>query len=127
MLFFILLLAGCSTINKFSTPEKPTQVKNLMQSAAMEHPNVMHKPEPMVVLDDLGDNALIFTLRYWIRIQNGTDGRRVDSDLRCEILEKLNGAGIDVPYPQRDIHLSASTPLPVSVVPPSEAGAKPPA
>ena len=105
----------------------PVQVKNLMQSAALEHPDVMHMPEPMVVLDDLGDNALIFALRYWIRIQNGTDGRRVDSDLRCEILEKLNGAGIDVPYPQRDIHLSASTPLPVSVVPPSEAGAKPPA
>lgn len=95
----------------------PVQVKNLMQGAAMEHPDVMHKPEPMVVLDDLGDNALIFTLRYWIRIQVGTDGRRVDSDLRCEILEKLSGAGIDVPYPQRDIRLSVATSLPVSIVP----------
>lgn len=94
----------------------PVQVKNLMQSAAKEHPDVMIAPEPMVVLDDLGDNALIFTLRYWIRIENGTDGRRVDSDLRCEILEKLNGAGIAVPYPQRDIRLSAIEPLPVSVV-----------
>lgn len=94
----------------------PVQVKNLMQSAALEHPDVMRMPEPMVVLDDLGDNALIFTLRYWIRIQNGTDGRRVDSDLRCEILEKLNNAGIDVPYPQRDIRLTAMSALPVTVV-----------
>ena len=94
----------------------PVQVKNLMQSAAKEHPDVMIAPEPMVVLDDLGDNALIFTLRYWIRIENGTDGRRVDSDLRCEILEKLNAAGIPVPFPQRDIRLTASEPLPVSVV-----------
>ncbi len=94
----------------------PVQVKNLMQCAAKEHPDVMPTPEPMVVLDDLGDNALIFTLRYWIRIENGTDGRRVDSDLRCEILEKLNSAGISVPYPQRDIRLSAAEPLPVSVI-----------
>ncbi len=97
----------------------PVQVKNLMQGAAMEHPDVMRHPEPMVVLDDLGDNALIFTLRYWIRIETGTDGRRVDSDLRCDILEKLNGAGIDVPYPQRDVRLSAATPVPVSIVPTS--------
>ena len=96
----------------------PVQVKNLMQCAAKEHPDVMSTPEPMVVLDDLGDNAMIFTLRYWIRIENGTDGRRVDSDLRCEMLEKLNGAGIAVPFPQRDIRLSATEPLPVSVVGP---------
>ena len=69
----------------------------------------------MVVLDDLGDNALIFTLRYWIRVEAGTDGRRVDSDLRCEILEKLRVAGIDVPYPQRDVHLSTRAPLSVIV------------
>ncbi|WVH09427.1 MAG: hypothetical protein EoVTN8_822 [Fluviibacter phosphoraccumulans EoVTN8] len=98
----------------------PVQVKNLMQCAAKEHPDVMPTPEPMVVLDDLGDNALIFTLRYWIRIESGTDGRRVDSDLRCEILEKLNAAGIAVPYPQRDIRLSAVEPLPVAVVAPQE-------
>ncbi|NCW89226.1 MAG: hypothetical protein EBV73_01490, partial [Rhodocyclales bacterium] len=100
----------------------PVQVKNLMQCAAKEHPDVMPTPEPMVVLDDLGDSALIFTLRYWIRIESGTDGRRVDSDLRCEILEKLNAAGIAVPYPQRDIRLSAVEPLPVAVVAPQERG-----
>jgi small-conductance mechanosensitive channel len=96
----------------------PVQVKNLMQAAALEHSDVMQSPQPMVVLDDLGDNALIFTLRYWIRVQAGTDGRRVDSDLRCEILEKLKTAGIAVPYPQRDVHLTASGPLPVVLTQP---------
>ena len=94
----------------------PAQVKSLMQAAAKEHESVMHSPEPVVILDDLGDSALIFTLRYWIRIGAGTDGRQVDSDLRCEMLEKFKIAGIDVPFPQRDIRLSASAPLPVSVV-----------
>ena len=93
----------------------PVKVKNLMRVAALEHPDVMPNPEPMVVLDDLGESALIFTLRYWIRIETGTDGRRVDSDLRCEILEKLTLAGIEVPYPQRDIHLSAAQPLQIMI------------
>lgn len=96
----------------------PVQVKNLMQAAALEHPDVMRHPEPMVVLDDLGDNALVFTLRYWIHVEAGTDGRRVDSDLRCEILEKLDSVGVSVPYPQRDVHLMASAPLPVILTQP---------
>jgi len=93
----------------------PVAVKQLIQAAALAHPDVMQMPAPMVVLDDLGDNALIFTLRYWIRVEIGTDGRGVDSDLRCAILEKLKAVGIDVPYPQRDIRLSTLAPLSVMV------------
>ena len=95
----------------------PVQVKNLLQAAAREHPNVIQKPEPMVVLDDLADSALLFTLRFWIRLDQGLDAREIDSDLRCEILQKLAGAGIDVPFPQRDVHLIADTPVPVRVSP----------
>jgi small-conductance mechanosensitive channel len=87
------------------------QVKSLLQNAALEHPDVMRQPEPAVVLDDFGDSALIFTLRYWIRLGSNTDGRQVDSDLRCEILEKLRAVGIDVPYPQRDVRLTVSPAL----------------
>lgn len=94
----------------------PVQVKNLMREAALESPEVTKTPSPMVVLDDFGDSALVFTLRYWIRVESGTDGRLVDSDLRCGILERLSAAGIDLPYPQRDLHLSAAGPLPVAIV-----------
>lgn len=65
------------------------EVKQLMQSAALQHPDVMQTPPPMVVLDDLNDDALVFTLRYWIRVGPTTDGRVIDSDLRSEILERL--------------------------------------
>ena len=94
-------------------------VKNLIKNAALAHPDVMMQPEPTVVLDDLGDSALIFSLRYWIRLGAGTDGREVDSDLRCEILDKLASAGIDVPYPQRDVRLSVAQPLPVALIHPN--------
>ena len=93
----------------------PETVKSLMQAAGQEHQAVMQTPTPMVVLDDLADNALLFTLRYWIRVDTSTDGRVVDSDLRCDILNKLKNAGIAVPYPQRDVHLSAAQPIQVVV------------
>lgn len=93
----------------------PVQVKNLLQAAAREHPDVMHSPEPRVVLDDLADSALLFTLRFWIRLDQGLDGREIDSDLRCEILQKLAAAGIEVPFPQRDVNLKAAEPLSVRV------------
>ena len=97
----------------------PVRVKNLIKDAALAHPDVMAQPEPTVVLDDLGDSALIFTLRYWIRLGAGTDGREVDSDLRCEILDKLATGGIEVPYPQRDVRLRVSQPVPVALVHPA--------
>lgn len=93
----------------------PETVKSLIQSAGQEHPAVMQTPAPMVVLDELGDSALIFTLRYWIRVDISPDGRIVDSDLRCDILGKLKEAGIDVPYPQQDVHLSTTYPIKVSI------------
>lgn len=93
----------------------PAEVKQLIQSAAQAHPDVMQQPQPMVVLDDFGDSALVFTLRYWIRVETTTDGRVVDSDLRCDILAKLKNAGIDVPFPQRDLHLSTVEPIKVSI------------
>lgn len=88
----------------------PVQVSNLLQAAALEHPQVMHVPAPVVTLDDFADSALLFSLRYWLRLDPGLDGRQIDSDLRCEILDKLRRAGIDIPFPQRDVHLVRTSP-----------------
>lgn len=97
----------------------PADVKRLMLSAAQEHPAIMQTPLPMVVLDDLADSAMIFTLRFWIRVEGTTDGRVVDSDLRCAILAKFQSAGIDIPNAQQDVNLSTAAPIKVSVVGPS--------
>ncbi len=97
----------------------PATVKHLIQAAAQAHPDVMQDPQPTVVLDDFGDSALIFTLRFWVHVGGTTDGRLVDSDLRCEILARLKAAGIDLPYPQQDVHLSTATPIQVSIANPS--------
>ena len=83
----------------------PLQVQTLLQGVASGHPGVMSSPAPMVVLDDLAESALLFTLRFWVRLDQGLDGRVIDSDLRCRVLQKLAEAGIDIPFPQRDVHV----------------------
>lgn len=83
----------------------PLQVQTLLQDVASGHPGVMPLPAPMVVLDDFAESALLFTLRFWVRLDQGLDGRVIDSDLRCRVLQKLAEAGIDIPFPQRDVHV----------------------
>lgn len=83
----------------------PLQVQTLLQDVASGHPGVMSSPAPIVVLDDLAESALLFTLRFWVRLDQGLDGRVIDSDLRCRVLRKLAEAGIDIPFPQRDVHV----------------------
>jgi len=48
-LFLVLVLAGCATTSKFSTPEKPTQVKNLMQKEFDTIPPPAGKPVVVAV------------------------------------------------------------------------------
>lgn len=86
----------------------PARVADLLRAAALAHPKVMREPMPVVTLDDFAESALVFTLRFWVRLGPGLDGRVVDSDLRCTILDQLGQAGIEIPYPQRDIHIVAA-------------------
>ena len=48
-LFLVLVLTGCATVNKFSSPEKPTQVKNLMQKEFDTIPPPVGKPVVVAV------------------------------------------------------------------------------
>ena len=56
-------------------------------------------------------------LVFWVELNASLPGRRIDSDLRFAIEKRLRTAGIDIPFPQRDIRLNVSDALPVQVVP----------
>jgi potassium efflux system protein len=49
----------------------------------------------------------------------------VASDLRAMIEVRFTAQGIAIPYPQRDVHLDATTPLPVRIVPDEESQVHP--
>jgi potassium-dependent mechanosensitive channel len=100
----------------------PDQVEEILRTVAAADPRVLDSPEPIVMLTGFGDNALEFKLLAYLG--DIDDRRDVPSDLRKAILRAFRHAGIDIPYPQRDIRIVGRPP---AVVSESAAGAPPPA
>ncbi len=63
---------------------------------------VLDEPEPLVVVQELGDSAVIIKLRAWTR--SGDYGATV-WDLNKEIITELQATGYSIPFPQRDVHI----------------------
>ncbi len=85
----------------------------LILEAAREEPLVLAEPEPMATLEDFGDNALLL----WLRCYAAEDRLRIASDLRITINRKFAQAGIEISFPQRDIHLDFKDSLRVEMKP----------
>jgi small-conductance mechanosensitive channel len=77
------------------------QVQEILLALSNAHPSVIRTPSPLVTLEDFGDNGLVFNLQCWMKVEAGLNAVRVLSDLRLQILEAFNAAGIELPYPQR--------------------------
>jgi len=86
----------------------PGQVRDLLLAAAEEHPAVLKEPAPNVLFMEFGDSALNFELRCIVRdIQQRLNVR---SELNFTILARFREAGIDIPFPQRTVHLAGAIP-----------------
>jgi small-conductance mechanosensitive channel len=85
-------------------PEKAAQ---LIVGIANDHKDVDAKPEPTCLFVGFGDSSLDFQLRAWTA---GSAFMGVASDLRFAIVRKLAEAGIEIPFPQRDLHLRTPDP-----------------
>ncbi len=80
------------------------QAMQLMMDAALETSRVIRNPEPRVLIKSFGDNGIDLELRMWIRdSENGVSN--IASDVYLLIWKKFNDAGVEFPYPQRDIHI----------------------
>ena len=92
------------------------RVTAILVAQAQAHPAILDQPAPLVLFEEFGDNALVFILRFWLRMVPGVDERRVASDLRYAILEALTAAAIEIPFAERQLHLAADGPLEVRMV-----------
>ena len=83
------------------------QVREILLEIAFNHDSVITQspilPKPWVLVRQFGDSSIDFELRCFIR---DIDRRlRVMSDLYFEIDKAFRAAGIEIPFPQRDVHL----------------------
>lgn len=86
----------------------PKQVREILLQCANRRDEILRTPAPTVVFRDFGDSALIFELRFFIR---QADYMLVTaSDLRFDIWDALREAAIEIPFPQRDIHIRDQVP-----------------
>ncbi len=70
---------------------------------AENHPEVRKYPRPFVYFEDFGDSALIFSLYFYT--DKNFVVERIKSELRIEIDRQFRRLNIEIPFPQRDIHL----------------------
>ena len=80
-------------------------VTESLLSACTDVPEVLAKPEPGVWFQEFGESSLNFELRVWTRHAQRHDILR--SDLNYAIAAALERDGIEVPFPQRDLHLKS--------------------
>jgi small-conductance mechanosensitive channel len=83
------------------------EVRACLEQVAKGHPLVLADPPPEAVVTQLADSAVNFALRFWTIVQP-TDNLRLESDLYLAVLNTFTQKGIEMPYPQLDLHLRSS-------------------
>ena len=82
-----------------SSVDKAVQVAmDIMKS----HPLVLDDPEPAVVITELADSSVNLALRPWTNTENYW---AVKGDVSKAVLEGLPEAGVEIPFPQIDVHM----------------------
>ena len=93
----------------------PEKVRELLLQAAEAHPEVLKEPRPDVIFTDYGDNSINFSLRVWTSERAHTP-LILKSDLYFSLFRVFRENGIELPFPQRDLHIrSADVALPIAM------------
>lgn len=81
----------------------PQLVKRVLLDCARQDKNVLKDPEPYVIFEDFGEWAMRFSLHFYV-----TDSfvdPKIKSSLRFKIDEEFRNNNIQIPVPQREVHL----------------------
>jgi MscS family membrane protein len=81
-----------------------------LDSVASDHEEVCRTPEPRVRFRAFGESSLDFELLCWI--DHPVDQGRMVHELNCNVYKAFATAGIQIPFPQRDLHVRSMPPAP---------------
>lgn len=87
----------------------PREVENCLLKVAKQHPEILDEPAPEVWFLAFGDSALDFVLCAYTENMVGLP-ERLHSQVNFAINAELTRAGIQIPFPQRDLHLRSVAP-----------------
>ena len=92
--------------------------RKAMTEVALAHPQVLRDPPPNIFFIGFGESSLDFEIAVWTAemLQNP---KRFRSELNYAIEASLRKHQIEIPFPQRDLHIRSGS-LPISTVPPAK-------
>jgi small-conductance mechanosensitive channel len=92
--------------------EDPAKIKKLLLEVAKANPGVLQTPPPDVLFKAFGESSLDFILRVWTTQYSDTPFV-LKSQLYYSIFEKFKQHGVEIPFPQRDLHLKSGFEKPI--------------
>jgi small-conductance mechanosensitive channel len=81
----------------------PERLADVLLAVARKHSHVLADPAPVVLFQGFGDSALLFELRVWTN--RFDEWVQIRSELTTGAYAALRGAAIEIPFPQRDVHV----------------------
>ena len=86
----------------------PAQVTEILLAVAKRNENLVQNRKPKVWFTEYADSSINFELLVWIDVRKMSE-KRVRSQLYYDIFESFAQAGIEIPFPQRDIHVKSGS------------------
>lgn len=86
---------------------------SLCIEAARATPRVLQDPAPVCLLKGFGDSSVDLEIRFWI--QDPAEGMsNVLSEVLLRVWDRFHEEGVEIPYPQRDLHIRTPAPAPAA-------------
>ncbi len=89
-------------------------VREILLAVGKVHSEVLKEPEPIVYFNEFGDSSLNFDLIVWI--EKPLHKFQIRSDLNFATVYAFREKGIEIPFPQRDLHVRSSIPIKTSEI-----------
>lgn len=77
-------------------------VKDIIEKVLSTDKRILKNPETFIALGEMADSSVNFTTRAWVKT---ADYWGVFFDINKEIYEAFNANGIEIPFPQVDVHM----------------------
>jgi small-conductance mechanosensitive channel len=91
----------------------PGKVITLLVAVGRAHAEVLEIPEPVALFTGFGESSLDFSLRVWTRFEIFP---RVKSEIGIAVNAALRAAGIEIPFPQRDMNVKVAPGTPAALL-----------
>jgi len=95
-----------------SYKEDPEKIKRILLDVARHNGGVLNSPEPDVLFEEFGDSSLNFSLRVWTS-EYINRPKVLKSQLYYEIFRIFKEEDVEIPFPQRDLHIKSGFENPI--------------